>query len=180
MYTEIKHLQRLVEDLRTLSLADAGNLTLNMEPITPYALLDRQAATFRDLSVQQGIEFQIQVEPDLPMVNVDVERMTQVLGNLISNALRHTPGGNILLSCIRQDKTLVFKVRDTGEGIPTEAIPHVFERFYRADSARHQQGSESGLGLAIARSLVKEHGGTITVASEVGIWTEFTIHLPLT
>jgi signal transduction histidine kinase len=183
MYKEAQHLQRLVEDLRTLSLADAGELSLQLEATPPRSLLERLAATFQHQAEQRQVTLQVEVEPELPAVNVDPERMAQVLGNLISNALRYTPeGGQITLSAQRQASAVALQVQDNGAGITPEALPHIFERFYRGDTARHDCGQsddgESGLGLAIARSIVELHGGTITADSAPGKGTKIAIVLP--
>lgn len=117
--------------------------------------------------------------PDLPLVEVDVERIAQVLGNLVSNALRYTPsGGEIRLSAQREDGGVSLQVTDTGMGIAVEDLPYLFERSFRRDKARQQPSGESGLGLAIAKSLVEAHGGTISVESALGTGTTFRIHLP--
>ena len=112
--------------------------------------------------------------------------MIQVLGNLVSNALRYTPkGGKITLAAAAQGNTIALTVADTGAGIPLEALPRVFDRFYRVDESRVQHepsavhSAESGLGLAITKSIVEAHGGTITVTSEVGKGTTFTVSLPI-
>jgi signal transduction histidine kinase len=117
---------------------------------------------------------------ELPAVEVDPERITQVLGNLVSNALRHTPpGGLITLAAVRPaDRQLTITVQDSGGGIPAEDLPHIFERFYRGDKVRQRNGS-SGLGLAIARSIVEAHGGTISAESAEGQGTIFSITLPI-
>lgn len=177
MYDESRHLQRLVEDLRTLSLADAGELPLTREMVAPASLLQRHAEAFKHRAGQKGVSITVAAEPGLPLVNVDPERFAQVMGNLVSNALRYTPsGGAIRLEAARGDGTVVVTVRDNGAGIATESLSHVFERFYRGDSARHED--ESGLGLAIAKSLVEAHGGAIAVTSRPGEGTTFTITLP--
>ena len=107
--------------------------------------------------------------------------MAQVLGNLVSNALRHTPeGGQITLSAQRRANDVRLTVQDNGEGIPAEALLRIFDRFYRGDASRQQQAGESGLGLAIAKSVVELHGGTIAAESELGGGTTFTIVLPVT
>ncbi len=117
---------------------------------------------------------------DLPDIAVDPERMAQVLGNLITNALRHTPaGGRIDLSAQAHGQAVTLAVQDTGEGMPAEVVPHVFDRFYRGAPARSEQDGESGLGLAIAKSIVEAHGGQITAASTLGHGTTFTMTLPL-
>jgi len=115
----------------------------------------------------------------LPEAELDPHRMRQVLGNLIDNAIRHTrPGGNIELAAQVNASGVTFRVSDDGEGIAPEDLPHVFDRFYRADPARRRSDSGSGLGLSISRRLVEMHGGTITVKSAPGQGTTFTITLP--
>ncbi len=180
MQAETQHLQRLVEDLRTLSLADAGALPLQRVPISCGALLERLAAAHAPQASVRDVALPVSVEPELPDVVVDPERMTQVLGNLVTNALRYTPsGGRITLSARRQGSTVALVVEDTGEGIALETLPHVFDRFYRGDPARSQPEGESGLGLAIAKSITEAHGGRIGVQSELGRGTTFTVLLPV-
>lgn len=176
IYTEVRHLQRLVEDLRTLSLAESGQIALTRLQMAPSALLERIQAAYQQRAGQFGVELGLQVEPGLPEISMDPERMAQVLGNLVSNALRHTPpGGRVTLSASRRGQAVALEVSDTGQGIPAEALPHIFDRFYRVDEARQQAEGESGLGLAIARSLVEAHGGTITAHSTLGQGATFTI-----
>jgi signal transduction histidine kinase len=179
MHGEAQHLQRLVDDLRTLSLADAGELPLTKVQIAPHALLDRIAPAYRVRAEQAEISLQVTVAPDLPPLYVDPDRMAQVLKNLIDNALRHTlPGGRITLAAEQGDRSVHLCVRDSGAGIAPEDMPYVFERFYREDEARRQGDGASGLGLAIARSMVQAHGGTISVESVLSEGTSFTISLP--
>ena len=179
MQAETQHLQRLVEDLRTLSLADAGELPMQRVPTSCWALLDRLAAAYAPQAGTRDIALQVSAEPELPDIVVDPERMIQVLGNLVTNALRYTPsGGQIALSARRQGGAVALAVQDTGAGIAPEALPHVFDRFYRGDPARSQQDGESGLGLAIAKSITEAHGGKIEVESELGRGTTFTVLLP--
>jgi two-component system sensor histidine kinase BaeS len=179
IYREAQLLQRLVDDLRTLSLADAGELTLNRTPLAPRALLERLVAAYRQRAEQNQITLSVQAEPALPEVEADEERMAQVLGNLVTNALRYTPpGGQIILGAVAQPKALQLTVQDNGSGISPEALPHIFDRFFRGDAARAEADGESGLGLAIAKSLVEAHQGTIAAASEPGRGTTFFVTLP--
>jgi signal transduction histidine kinase len=180
MQAETQHLQRLVEDLRTLSLADAGELPMQRVPVSCGALLERLAAAYAPQAGARDIALPVSIEPELPDIIVDPERMIQVLGNLVTNALRYTPsGGRIALSARRQGATVALAVQDTGAGITPDALPHVFDRFYRGDPARSQQDGESGLGLAIAKSMVEAHGGKIEARSEPGQGTTFTVLLPV-
>lgn len=179
MYEEAQHLQRLVADLRTLSLADAGELPLTRQMAAPESLLNRVAEAYSPTA--EKAEVRLSVAPaaaPLPEVSVDVERMVQVLANLVTNALRHTPaGGAVTLGAHAEQDSVALTVSDSGEGIAPDVLPRIFDRFYRADNAR-QNGDESGLGLAIVKSIVTNHGGSITASSEVGRGSTFTIHLP--
>ncbi len=180
MHKEAQHLQRLIEDLRTLSLADAGELPLFREDTDPAALLTRIAAAHQVQAQEQGLSLLVDVPDGLPQASMDPDRMAQVLGNLVSNALRYTPvGGTITLAAAANEKTLTMTVTDTGSGIPPADLPHIFQRFYRGEKSRQQQENESGLGLAIARSLVLAHEGTIAADSTPGAGTTFTITLPI-
>ena len=179
IHAEVLHLQRLVEDLRTLSQADAGELRLNRVAVAPLALLERMEKSYNQLATQKKIALEVQAQPNLPEIRLDPDRMAQVFGNLISNSLRYTPeGGRILLSAGQEENMLIFRVQDNGQGISAEALPHIFDRFYRADPAR-SQGSESGLGLAIARSIMEAHAGSISAESEVGKGTKISLVFPL-
>ncbi len=180
MHEEVEHLQRLVEDLRVLSLADAGELSLHRRLIDPAALLERTGLAYINQAEQQGVALRVDAPPGLPSVMADTDRMTQVLNNLVSNALRYTAQGEIVLSARVQEQQVVLEVRDTGSGIAQEDLPFVFDRFYRADKARQRTDSTaSGLGLAIAKAIMEAHGGTITVMSTVGKGTTFSITLPI-
>lgn len=180
MHDEALHLQRLIDDLRTLSLADAGELSLTLQSCTPQSLLERTLAAHAAAAAEQDVDLAMQADPDLPEVLVDPERMAQVLNNLVSNALRFTPaGGSVLLAADAEGDAVRLQVRDTGAGIAADDVAKVFERFYRGDQARTGSEGESGLGLAIAKSLTEAHGGRIAVASEVGHGTTFTITLPV-
>jgi len=177
IYTEIERLQNLVGDLRMLSKADAGELSLHPQPIAPKVLLERAAATFIQQAEAQNITLSVKAEETLPEIYVDEARMMQVFSNLISNALRYTPaGGNICLSAQSSDGKVTLTVRDSGTGIPEEELPNIFDRFYRVDKSRTEAG-ETGLGLAIVKALVKAHGGTIRAVSKYGEYT--AIHIDL-
>lgn len=178
LHQETIHLGRLVEDLRTLSLADAGELPLILQEIAPAVLLERLASRHSVTAQNTEITFQVQSAENLPKIMVDVERMAQVLDNLVLNAFRYTPpGGKIMLETLGIAEGVILRVKDNGSGIDPRDLPHIFDRFFRGDKAR-QSGGESGLGLAIARSIVEAHKGTITVESTVGNGTTFTIQLP--
>ncbi len=179
MYDEAMHLRRLIEDLRTLSLADAGELSLQQQSVAPYVLLERTRTAFAREAQQKNITLTVETVPSLPLVWVDPGRMNQVLTNLVSNALRHTPeGGAITLTAQPSERRVALQICDTGPGLSAEVLPYIFDRFYRGDASRRQQHEESGLGLSIVRSLVEAHGGTINAESEPGSGATFTIVLP--
>lgn len=179
MHTESQHLSHLIDDLKTLSLADAGELPLSRQPVSPVDLLKRTAAAHQVTAEKQGITIQVEAASDLPVIEIDVERMVQVMGNLVGNALRYTPsGGEIVLSAaVTQDDKVKISVADNGSGIAPEDLPYIFERSFRADKARVQNG-ETGLGLAIAKSLVEAQGGSISVESKPNEGTVLTITVP--
>jgi signal transduction histidine kinase len=177
MLSEVHQLQRLVDDLRTLSLADAGELTIYKQPVSAGELLERLATAYQPHADEQNITLALEVAPGLPEILADPERMEQVLGNLLSNALRYTPqGGKIRLGAYQQDGSLVLSVQDNGSGIPPEILPDIFERSFRGDPSR--SGAESGLGLAIAKSIVELHGGSIQAESD-GTGSKFSVTLPV-
>lgn len=178
MYAKGRHLQHMIEDLRTLALADAGELPITRRLVEPGILLEHTALAHMFQAQEQGVTIRVEADPRLPQIEVDPERMGQVFSNLVSNALRYTPkGGEIFLSAAGGGSSVQLKVQDTGAGINPEDLPHIFSRFYRSDKSRQQNG-ESGLGLAIAKSIVEAHGGSLTVASKLGQGTTFTIVIP--
>jgi signal transduction histidine kinase len=179
IHSEIEHLQLLVEDLRTLSRAEAGELALNRQSIAPGELLRQVVSTYGHQAGQKRIKMSCEVERGVSNIYVDETRLIQVLGNLVSNAIRYTPeSGKINLSSHQHENGwVVLNVSDTGSGIPPEALPHVFERFYRADASRTDSDGGSGLGLAIAKAIVEAQGGKIVVESKLGEGTVFSVYL---
>ncbi len=179
MYAEVERMRRLVEDLLTLTRVDEGRIQLHTGPIDVALFCAELREQAQQLSCGQTIE--CEVASDVPPIVADRDRLRQVLLNVLDNALKHTPAqGCIRLVARRDPLGVMLEVHDSGVGIPPEALPFVFERFYRADPARGrsaQQKGGAGLGLAIARSLVEAHGGHIAIASEPGQGTSVTIQL---
>lgn len=179
---ETRLLARLVEDLRTLSLAETGQLPLVWESVDISELLADVGTSFSGQAEAAGVELRLESEADAAPLSVraDADRLDQVLGNLVANALRHTPaGGTITLRAEARPASVRISVCDTGEGIAPEDLPYVFDRFWRGDHSRTRtDGAGSGLGLAIARQLVRAHGGRITVESALGQGTTFVVDLP--
>ncbi len=179
IYQEIERLQKMVNDLRMLSQADAGELNLHPQPTQPLALLKRAAHLFQHHAEQAGISLKVEASETLPAILVDEDRMMQVLDNLISNALRYTSaGGEITLRAKQDGKQVRLQVADTGTGIPPEELPRIFERFHRVDPSRHSESGGSGLGLAIVRALVEAQGGKVSAESELGKGTTITAEFP--
>ena len=196
MYHEVHRLQRLVEDLLTLTRLDDGHMPMRAQAIPVAPLL----AEVRDQAerLDNGQRMQVEVAAGTPSLYADPDWMRQVLLILVDNALKHTPPeGQILLTASvaspPESRAVVLKVRDSGAGIPPDTLPHVFERFFRGDAARAhktptnhaaqspysaQQGSGAGLGLAIAYQLIQAQGGRITIESTAGVGTNVTVRLP--
>lgn len=176
---EASRLGRLVEDLGTLSMADAGELALVRRLVNIKTLLNKVSMAHLPLAHEKHISLQVEITPDLPDINVDRDRMAQVLDILLSNAFRYTPkGGRITLCAERVSDGVEIRVQDTGPGIDPEELPHVFDRFYRTDKSRNRVSGGSGLGLSIAKSIVEMHDGQIWVESKLGEGSTFVIRLP--
>jgi len=175
-------LGRLTEDVTAVSRAEEGQLDLHTIVLPADQVIARAAAAARERFDAKGVTLTTDTTHPAAAVAADPERMDQVLGNLLDNALRHTPaGGTVLLAGRATDSRsgVEFSVSDTGEGIPAEHLPHVFERFYRVDSARDRAHGGSGIGLAITKSLVEAHGGVVTASSAgLGHGAAFTVRLP--
>ena len=180
IHEETMLLSRLVADLRDLALAEAGQLKLDRERADLTALAARVVDSFQTQALEKGVTLTTELTSELPPLEVDVQRISQVLFNLLSNALRYTPpGGTITVRAERVGGQVRVAVADTGEGIPPEDLPYVFERFYRADKSRARASGGSGLGLAIAKQIVEAHGGRIWVESWVGVGSTFVFTLPI-
>ncbi len=178
---EVDRLRGLVTDLDWLAETDHGELRLTLEPTQVEDLLTTEADRWQPLCLARQVDLSLQIPPDLPDVQIDRMRMSQALGNVISNAIRCTePGGHItILASPDSDETLAISVTDDGIGIPAADLPHVFDRFYRTERSRNYGRGGTGLGLAITRATVETHGGTVTAASDgPGQGATVTIHLP--
>ncbi len=171
---ETRVLERLVDDLRTLTLSEAGTLTLHSEPTDPDVLVGDVVRSFTPAATRAGVRLVADVTGDLPILDLDPVRIREVLSNLVANALRHTPdGGSVTLGGSVGADEVVLTVADTGPGIEPALRPYVFDRFVKGEGSRG-----SGLGLAIARGLVEAHGGTISVDSPDGGGSTFRVSLP--
>jgi len=172
-------LSRLVEDLRTLALADAGQLALAKKEISLSGVVERTVSGYRARAQASGIDLQLHLAADV-RVSADPGRIEQVIGNLLANALRHAPRGTAVDIGLKElNGRARLEVADRGDGIPPEALPFVFERFYRADRSRSREVGGTGLGLAISRQIVQAHGGTITAANQAEGGAAFIVELPL-
>jgi two-component system sensor histidine kinase BaeS len=181
LHEEIERMRRLVDDLRQLSHAEAGQLTLNPTPVSPVEVLRLAVERMLPLFDEKGVELRSAVPENLPPVLADGDRVVQVLTNLFDNALRHTPaGGRVVAQAEAGGDAATLKVTDTGEGIAPEHLPHVFERFYRAEKSRSREGGGSGVGLAISEALVETMGGRIWAESPgPGKGATFSFTLPV-
>ena len=179
---QTRRLARLSEDISSVSRTEEGQIRLDLRPTQPGAVVTAAADAVADAYEAKEVHLVTEIAAELPKLTLDPERMGQVLGNLLDNALRHTPaGGTVTISAARSRKTggVALSISDTGEGIPAEHLPHLFERFYRVDTARDRAHGGSGIGLAIARALVEAHGGQLTATSPgTGQGSIFRILLP--
>ena len=175
---EVTYLSRLVEDLRVLSLADAGELQMEMEQLNMATLVRNAIHRVQETARGRQIELLTQATDDLPMVTGDGQRLAQVLLSLLANALEHTPSDGCIIVGTRSTESEVLAwVADTGEGIGALDLPFIFDRLYRADRSRSRNTGGSGLGLTIARSIIEAHGGRIWAESEPGRGTTVTFAL---
>ncbi len=183
LFDQTQHLTRLVDDLHELANAEADQLSLDFEEVNIAELVQACASAFRPLADEKQIELRPELLGKLPTLSADRTRLTQAINNLISNAMRHTPeNGTITVQAEQTPDWLEIRVLDTGEGIEPHHLPHVFDRFYRADLSRqrHADDSGSGLGLAISRAVIEAHAGSISAESEgLRRGSLFTIRLPV-
>jgi len=176
---ETKRLERLVNDLQELSQAETGNLSLNLQPHNLRSIFQPLIEKFADQLLDSKRVLCLDCPENLPLIIVDSDRIEQVLVNLLSNAIRHTPEGLIKLQAWHdQDKVWVALI-DTGSGIPPEELPHVFKRFWRSQKSRSRRYSGTGIGLAICHRLVELHGGEMFVESQLGVGSTFKFFLPI-
>ncbi|MCJ7791644.1 MAG: ATP-binding protein [Dehalococcoidia bacterium] len=173
-------LSRLVNELQELSLAEAGELKLVYQAKDITKLVKQAVTPWQSKVAAREISLSLDLPDNLPLVNIDWQRVNEVLHNLLENAVAYThKGGTINVAAITQGDWVEVCVSDTGEGIPAEDLPHIFERFYRVDKSRARATGGSGLGLTIAKRLVEAHGGKITVQSELGKGSRFSFTLPI-
>ena len=178
LYDETRLLSRLVDDLRELALADAGRLTINAQTVNVTETLRAALANFSVAADAQNVQIALTQAEEIS-ARADPDRLAQILRNLIANALRHTPSdGTITLAAQIAGQFVRISIADTGEGIAADDLPHVFERFYRADKSRARASGNTGLGLAIAKAWVEAMGGKIGVESELGRGSRFWFMLP--
>ncbi len=181
LYSQTRHLIRLVNDLRELALAEAHQLPLDKQPVDLAELVDETLRVFAPLADEQGVRLARQLE-ELPPIQADARRMRQVLHNLLGNALRHTPpDGVVTVVGRREGETISLAVHDTGAGLQPDQLALVFDRFYRGDRSRSRDTGGTGLGLAIVKAIVEAHDGRVTAHSTgVNQGTTFALSLPLT
>jgi signal transduction histidine kinase len=175
---DVRSLSALIDDLFQMAQLDAGGFPLNRDNASLSDLVSDTLESFTELAKGQNITLEGNVDPDVDPVHMDTQAIGRVLNNLIGNALRHTVGGRVSVWVRRTTQGVEVTVSDTGEGIRAEDIQNIFERFYRGEKSRNRGTGGAGLGLAIARGIVRAHGGDIKVESEVGKGTQFTFYIP--
>jgi len=176
---DVRSLSVLIDDLFQMAQLDAGGIPLDRAESSLSDLISDTLESFSELALRQGVKLEGSVDPNVDPVMMDTQRIGRVLNNLIGNALRHTPAeGRVNVHARRTVSGVEVCVSDTGEGIRTEDLPHVFESFYRGEKSRSRSTGGAGLGLAISRGIVQAHGGEIKVESETGRGSQFTFSLP--
>jgi histidine kinase len=178
---EVNRLQRLVHDLEELSKAEAGQISLELELISPITFVQTAVERLMLQFDDKRVKLEAVLPDELPDVLVDRARMTQVMLNLLGNALQYTPeGGQVTVNTWVDIHNVVISVQDTGIGIPSDSLPHIFERFYRVDKSRSRAGGGSGIGLTISKHLVEAHNGQLTTSSPgLNQGSTFEVKLPI-
>jgi signal transduction histidine kinase len=177
---QVEHLRNLLDDLRSLSKLDRGQLALHLEAHDINQIVGRVFDTYEPVAASKGQKLKLNTTSDLPKILVDSRQMERVFVNLVANAVNYTPNDKtIQVETARDDNHVIFSVKDEGMGVTPEDLPHIFERFYRTAGARTTQTTGTGLGLAIVKEIVERHGGSVTAHSEAGKGSTFTVRLPI-
>lgn len=180
VYDETVLLNRLITDLRELSLAEAGQLKLHLKQTDLVDLIESETTVFQARCREKGVNLNTETDPGLPSINIDRDRIKQVLHNLLENALRYTPaGGSISVTTVKENSLINVAVTDTGSGIDPADLPYVFDHFYKADKSRQRAYGSAGIGLALVRKYVELHRGSVSVESQPGKGSAFYFTLPL-
>ena len=182
LHRETLHLSTLVDDLRLLAVADAGALKLEMFPDRVETVVESVVQAFKPKAIESDVQLRCEIAEGLPLVDVDRTRMTQVVQNLVENAIHHSPADaeiSIAVDQAQDGETVTISVSNDGEGIPEKDIAHIFDQFYRVDTSRTRATGGAGLGLTIVKRLVEAHGGTVTVTSGNDQGATFTVQLPI-
>ncbi len=175
---DVDRMDKLITEMLELSRLESGESPLDLQDVDPSVLTNAAVSQFSTIIEQSELTIESSTHPELPLVRVDVEKMSHVFANLISNAIKWTPsGGTITIKTWLDERSICFSVADTGQGIEPEHLPHIFERFFKTDSARSQHSA--GLGLSIARHVVEAHGGLISANSDLGVGSEFVFYVPI-
>ena len=180
LHDEVMLLDELIAELQELSLAEAGQLRLDLHTVVLADVIMGAVTAVTPQLAAQNLTLTTDLPDDLPLVEIDIRRMGQVFRNLLVNAVKYTlPDGQIAIFARQEGQELWVSIRDTGQGIAPEHLPHIFDRFYRADSSRTRETGGSGLGLAIVKGVVETHHGRVWVESELGVGSTFFLSLPL-
>ncbi|MCK6579840.1 MAG: ATP-binding protein [Anaerolineae bacterium] len=179
IYSSSRHLLALIDDVLDLSQVELATMALNQEPVQPNAFIEESVEMFRNIFRDGKLQFNLEVEPDLPIIEIDRTRIRQVILNLLGNAHRFTTVGSVTLKVRCWQQSVQFSVSDTGRGIPPDKLGLIFDEFYQVDYSLSRNHGGAGLGLAISKRFVERHGGVIEVSSEEGVGSTFTFTLPI-
>lgn len=180
IHEEAMQLNRLIEDLQELALAEAAQFSLSLQAVSVKEQAEQVYRSLHPLAREREVAIEVSIPNDLPLATADAGRLKQILTNLLQNAIMHTPaGGKATLSAALDQSWLEVRIQDTGSGIATEHLPHIFDRFFRTDESRSRATGGSGLGLAIVKQLVELHGGKVWAESQPGFGTTIRFTLPV-